>query len=76
VGEISYLPPLEHNKQAPSQFRYLMSNVSSSSQNDMFKVTVVPQQIMKELSAAQSEVDRILVTTKIELKFVKHIGCM
>jgi hypothetical protein len=41
----------------------------------MFKVvSVVFQQIMKQLNGAESEEDRIMAVTKVVLKFMKQYG--
>jgi hypothetical protein len=66
VGEMGAPPPLRHNQQVPSQ-SVQAPNVNNSSLN-MFKVvTMVFQQIMTELNAAELEEDRIVAITKIVL---------
>jgi hypothetical protein len=48
--------------------------VSSSSLDDMFKVTAVVQQILTEVNVAVSKEDKIVVITKIVFKLMKHNG--
>jgi hypothetical protein len=83
VGEMSVPPPLRHNQQIPNQSvqapnancSYVNDMANSSSVNDMFKVVAMTlQQIMRELSGAESEGDRIMAITKIVLKLMKQNG--
>jgi hypothetical protein len=50
-------------------------NVNSSSLRDIFKVVAkVLEQIMIDLSGAESEENRIVIVTKIVLKLMTQIG--
>jgi hypothetical protein len=75
MGEMSALPPLRHNQQQVPSQSVQAPNANSSSLNDMFTVVAtIFQQIMTQLSGAESEEDRILAITKIVLKLVKKNG--
>jgi hypothetical protein len=70
VEEMSAPPPLRRNEQVPSQ-PVQAPNVNSSSLNYIFTVVaMVLQQIMTELSGAESE-----AITNIALKLMKQNGC-
>jgi hypothetical protein len=72
---MSVPPPLRYNQEVPSQ-SVQAPNANSSSVNDMFKVVALTfQQIMRELSGAKSEEDRIMAITKLVLKLMKQNGC-
>jgi hypothetical protein len=43
--------------------------------NDMIKVAIVVKQIMRELSKAGSEKDKIMIITKMVLNLMKQNGC-
>jgi hypothetical protein len=50
------------------------SSVTTSSLDNMFKVAVIVQQIMTELSGAVSEENKIVAITKIVLNLMKQNG--
>jgi hypothetical protein len=65
---------LEANQQVPSQ-SVQAHNANSSSVRNMFRVvTMIFQQIVTELSGAESEEDRIITITKIVLNAMKQNG--
>jgi hypothetical protein len=61
-----YPAPLRHNQHQVQSQSVQAPNMNSSSLNDMFKVVAtIFQQIMTELSGAESEEGRIVTITKI-----------
>jgi hypothetical protein len=71
VGEMGVPLRLRHN-QVPSQ-SVQAPDANSSPLKDMFPViATIFQQIMTELSRAESQEDRIMVITKIVLKLMKQ----
>jgi hypothetical protein len=72
VGEMAAQLPLRHYQQVPSQ-SIQTPDVNSSSLKDMFDVVaMVFQQIMTELSEANSDEERIVAIIKIVLRHVKR----
>jgi uncharacterized protein Yka (UPF0111/DUF47 family) len=53
----------------------LSVQASSSTKNDMLKVATAVQQIITELSEAESETDKIMVITKMLFNLMKQNGC-
>jgi hypothetical protein len=65
---------LRHNQQVPSQSAQA-PNANGSSLNDKFTaVAAILQQIMTQLSGAESEEDRTKTITKIVLELMKQSG--
>jgi hypothetical protein len=64
----------QHLPQQEIQRTGLSVQAPSLTNNDTLKVTTVVQQIMRELSEAVSEKDKIMVITKIVLNLMKENG--
>jgi hypothetical protein len=65
---------VQHQQQESGQSAQAF-NVNSASLNNMFRVTIVVQQIMTELNGAMSEEDKIVAITKTVLNLMKQDGC-
>jgi hypothetical protein len=53
----------------------LSVQASSSINNDTLKVSIAVQQIMTELSEAESETEKLMVFTKMVFNLMKQNGC-
>jgi hypothetical protein len=69
------IPMQQHLPQQEIQRTGLSVHAPSLTNSNMLKVTTVLQQIMRELSEAVSEKDKITVITKMVLNFMKQNGC-
>jgi hypothetical protein len=65
----------QHLSQQEIQKTGLSVQASSSSDNDTLQVATLVQQIMRELSEAVSEKDKIMVIIKMALNLMKQNGC-
>jgi hypothetical protein len=68
-------PVQQHLPQQEMQRTGLSVQAPSSSDNDRLKVAIVVRQIMRDLSEAVSEEDKIMVITKMVLNLMKQNSC-
>jgi hypothetical protein len=68
-------PVQQHLPQQEIQKTGLTVQAPSSSDNDKLKVATVVRQIMRELSKAVSEKDKIMIITIMVLNLMQQNGC-